>query len=242
MMPEDGKSLNELERATSVAPDSLLFGSNIDETAESGFSSRAVPVELLAEEMLKNMQFADLETDSKTIIEAINNAAESGGGGTADNVPRYTDGSAGSIDFDSITLRKNATYEDLETEDKTIIGAINEVNSTKPSGVIYSTDEVEIGTWIDGSKIYRKVIVYSGNVSTSPLELDCAALNIKDIISRQITVKKSDGSTYFVPYVHTSNVNYGIGSYYSGSRKVFNLNGNILGQIQVIAILEYTKN
>lgn len=80
-MPEDTKRLSELERATSVAPDSLLFGSNIDETAESGFSSRAVPVELLAEEMLKNMQFADLETDSKTIIEAINEASQGGGSG-----------------------------------------------------------------------------------------------------------------------------------------------------------------
>lgn len=242
-MPEDTKRLSELERATSVAPDSLLFGSNIDETAESGFSSRAVPVELLAEEMLKNMQFADLETDSKTIIEAINNAAESGGGGTADNVPRYTDGSAGSIDFDSITLRKNATYEDLETEEKTIIGAINEVNSTKPSGVIYSTDEVEVGTWIDGSKIYRKVLTYNGAISSSPFEMNCSSLNINYIISRQITIKKGDGTIFFVPYVNTSGLGYCIQSYYSGSRKILYLNGMVTdSNSKVIAILEYTKN
>lgn len=241
-MPEDTKRLSELERATSVAPDSLLFGSNIDETAESGFSSRAVPVELLAEEMLKNMQFADLETDSKTIIEAINNAAESGGGGTADNVPRYTDGSAGSIDFDSITLRKNATYEDLETEDKTIIGAINEVNS-KPSGVVYSSDEVEIGTWIDGSKIYRKVVTYSGAISSSPFEINCSALNIDIITVYNISVKKNDGATYFIPYAHSIDTRNNIQAYYSGTRKVLSLNGAIIdSNSKVIAILEYTKN
>lgn len=81
-MPDVNKRISDMERATSVAPSTLFFSSVADETSESGYSTRAAELQVVALEMLLNMEFAsDLETTAKQIIPAINEAAKSGGGG-----------------------------------------------------------------------------------------------------------------------------------------------------------------
>lgn len=71
-MPEGTKKLYELERATELALSSLIYGELVDETSADGYSTRGIPVELLASAILKKFEFADLETARKTIIDAIN--------------------------------------------------------------------------------------------------------------------------------------------------------------------------
>ena len=71
-MPEGTKQLNELERATSLSPNALIYTEVEDETSESGFSTRSSTLELVSEELLEKMEYANLETESKTIISAIN--------------------------------------------------------------------------------------------------------------------------------------------------------------------------
>lgn len=81
-MPDVNKRISDMERATSVAPSTLFFASIADETSESGYSTRAAELQVVAMETLLNMEFAsDLETTAKQIIPAINEAAKSGGGG-----------------------------------------------------------------------------------------------------------------------------------------------------------------
>lgn len=72
-MPEEVKRLSEFERATEITPEALLFSSIADVTSESGYSTRAATLSLVAECIAKNIQFAsDLETTSKSLIDAIN--------------------------------------------------------------------------------------------------------------------------------------------------------------------------
>lgn len=95
-MPDVNKRISDMERATSVAPSTLFFSSIADETSESGYSTRASELQVVALEMLLNMEFAsDLETTAKQIIPAINEAAKSGGGGGGSDVEMKYNPAAG---------------------------------------------------------------------------------------------------------------------------------------------------
>lgn len=81
-MPEEVKRLSEFERATEITPEALLFSSIADVTSESGYSTRAATLSLVAECIAKYVQFAsDLETTSKSLVGAINEVNEKGDGG-----------------------------------------------------------------------------------------------------------------------------------------------------------------
>ena len=69
----------------------------------------------------------------------------------------------------------------LDTDEKTIIPAINELKSNLTDLQVYSTTEKVIGTWIDGKPIYRKS--YSGAcVKSNTVVLEYTS-NIDKIIS-----------------------------------------------------------
>ena len=70
------KKFSELDRAVSLNNGDLLALAQVDEQAETGYKSAAAPVSDVAQKILKNISFpADLETDSKTALGAINEAA-----------------------------------------------------------------------------------------------------------------------------------------------------------------------
>lgn len=89
---------------------------------------------------------------------------------------------ASNIDYDSGSTIYSAMgdIDDLTTTATNIVSAINEVNS-KPSGgaISYSTTEFDTGkTWIDGKKIYCKVLTGTSlsagnnNISVRDLQID----------------------------------------------------------------------
>lgn len=70
------KTFSELDRAVSLNNGDLLALAQVDAEAETGYKSAAAPVSDVAQKILKEISFpADLETDSKTVLGAINEAA-----------------------------------------------------------------------------------------------------------------------------------------------------------------------
>lgn len=70
------KKFSELDRAVSLNNGDLLALAQVDEQAETGYKSAAAPVSDVAQKILKGISFsADLETDSKNVLGAINEAA-----------------------------------------------------------------------------------------------------------------------------------------------------------------------
>jgi|GEM_PF-922148 hypothetical protein len=87
----------------------------------------------------------------------------------------------------------------------------NSIQLSKLSGVYSSTKAVEIGTWIDGRKIYRKVYSGKGNV---PLEVTvdrCAA-----VIDMRMVVKNkaNNGSWRTVPWLYDTADNSWVAGFY----------------------------
>ena len=84
----------------------------------------------------------------------------------------------------------------------------------------YSTDEKIIGTWIDGSPVYQKVLRPASNISlTSPTNLhEVSSLNIKELITAELHRYPNDGA---VPAYLDKDGNYirllqsAIGTYYT---------------------------
>lgn len=72
----------------------------------------------------------------------------------------------------------------LATENKTsIVNSINELKNAE----VYSTNEVKTNkVWIDGKPIYRKIITYNGNISSS---YDTNIVNFERLISLYGTAK-----------------------------------------------------
>nr|DAX57283.1 MAG TPA: hypothetical protein [Caudoviricetes sp.] len=90
----------------------------------------------------------------------------------------------------------------------------NSIQLSKLSGVYSSTKAVEIGTWIDGRKIYRKVYSGKGNV---PLEVTvdrCAT-----VIDMRMVVKNkaNNGSWRTVPWLYDTADNSWVAGFYLDS-------------------------
>ena len=68
------------------------------------------------------------------------------------------------------------SLSNLNTTDKTsVINAINEVNTNQINSSTYSTNEIVIGTWIDGKTLYRKVITLSDLRTDTYIQIEVAS-------------------------------------------------------------------
>ena len=131
---------------------------------------------------------------------------------------------AGVVDFSKIpngsvtTLKiasnaiNNDKIADNSLDGKKILD--NSIQLSKLSGVYSSTKAVEVGTWIDGRKIYRKVYSGKGNV---PLEVTvdrCAT-----VIDMRMVVKNkaNNGSWRTVPWLYDTADNSWVAGFYLDS-------------------------
>lgn len=94
------------------------------------------------------------------------------------------------------------TEASLDTTDKTIVGAINEV--LDKTADIYSTAEQTVGTWVDGKPIYRKTFVVTSPSSGTSTEIDTSGLNIDTLVYIFGMFNSGSGTGSFeapIPYV-----------------------------------------
>lgn len=92
---------------------------------------------------------------------------------------------------------------------------------------VYSTDEMRVGTWIDGKPIYRSVITSTHNGSSNAWDLVCD--DNLSYIQRIVRAEQSRGTYFINPLVERRT---------DGKLYVFSASGLVIGEL---FILEYTK-
>lgn len=122
---------------------------------------------------------------------------------------------------------------------------IKTINSTSLLGSgdidtnLYSTNETAIGTWIDGSTIYRKVYNFTSTDTGTDYVLDVSSSNIRQIINISGFNVSSGIPLNFI-------LDYGTITYFSGTRyynnSIYIMNSTVYGNGDCYLILEYLKN
>jgi len=103
----------------------------------------------------------------------------------------------------------------------------------------YSTEEQQIGTWIDGKPIYRKVIVAAS--ITAGLNTITAPSNIDTLVTLRGMEKESGGAQAPIPKAHLNTFAYQIGMYYSGGYIYIEVGSSLTNITTAYIICEYTK-
>lgn len=144
------KQISNMIRATEAHEDDLLLLTQPDSTSDTGYISRAGSVATVADEMLNGIQYAtELITPNKTILGAINDAYNHGGGGdvpdnvvTSDTLEKKNIWVGTKAEFDAIQNKTEDIYittdEESEEVDKAYVdeqvGAVNNaLNDTNTS-------------------------------------------------------------------------------------------------------------
>lgn len=103
----------------------------------------------------------------------------------------------------------------------------------------YSTDEIRIGTWIDGSAIYRAIIPCNlGNLSTSWQNLVQVPNNLKQLINlRGVRNFTNDAQNLILPVYNSSSyfVQFRISNLY------IQVQGTGYDNMNIYLIIDYTK-
>lgn len=108
----------------------------------------------------------------------------------------------------------------------------------------YSTEEIPVGTWIDGKTIYRKV--FSGNFNSSAVaDLDLTSLNIENIVNTEWIGWHNNGNAVQLPYYYSA-ADQGYWYYVTAGASgttghLYMRCGSLLASQKYTFVLEYTK-
>lgn len=139
------KSISELTSAVAVDNGTLLEVATPDAGSASGYTSEKVSVAQLADHTANTVIYPTLQTTAKTLVGAINEAAQGGGGGGSSTLAGLTD-----VDISNPTNGQTLVYN--ATSGKWENGS---------GGANYSTTEHVVGTWIDGKTLYEKTFLWT---------------------------------------------------------------------------------
>lgn len=110
---------------------------------------------------------------------------------------------------------------------------------------LFSLDEVAIGTWIDGSTIYRKVINFGALPNATSKLVNHGISNIKLSINAYGVYFNSDYSAFVnIPnsIPNTSYINYGVSITSISKTQIEVMTGTDRSSFNAYIILEYIKN
>lgn len=115
-------------------------------------------------------------------------------------------------------------------------------------GEIYSTNEVRIGTWIDGKPVYKRVmstiLAASGDAAFTDEQPITNNGSIDALISLTVVMQRQKNSAYTrypLPFIYSSDI---FASVYVDNNKLYSLVGSKAGSYMgqpIIATLIYTK-
>ena len=158
----------------------------------------------------------------------------------------------GSKRYYSATVTGGAVTWELSAEaptvsiDDAIVSSGSMWSSQKTSTEInknrtYSTDEIDTGKiWIDGKKIYRKVVNYGALPNNKEAKKEHNIQDINEIVSAKgITFLKDEG--LFLPIPHSLDASGNIGLAVSKTQISIITYADRTGCINTYIILEYTK-
>lgn len=90
----------------------------------------------------------------------------------------------------------NKITDDDMNEIKTVV---NNNDDIVTNATTYSTDEIRVGTWIDGKPIYKKTYITNENTGSSTV--DISTLNAKEIMDyNSVCYRKGTNNDYEHPY------------------------------------------
>lgn len=194
-MAEVDKKVTEMTSAQSLTASDLFYLLVADQQSDTGFSSRKATASLISQAMLNTFEFPLLltETQSDTIIGAINEIAQGGGGGTASiltgtSAPssslgengnlyvQYTEGTGGASDVvDAMYVKLDGEWIEIATSGGSGIGT--KLTGTLTAGttsVSFSDSSITTSSLID---VYTSTGIQptSFTVSTGSLSLTFAS-------------------------------------------------------------------
>jgi hypothetical protein len=105
---------------------------------------------------------------------------------------------------------------------------------------VYSTEETAIGTWIDGSTLYRKVILVDALPNNTTKSVDTGISNIAVMINLR---GMANNGQYFspIPYVATNATNVFAITYRADTNKVRITTASDKSEYSAYVVMEYTK-
>lgn len=102
----------------------------------------------------------------------------------------------------------------------------------------FSTDEIRVGTWIDGKPVYRKSFYFT---QWSALGLDTSLDNIDNMINANVMLKNT-ATGRWMKLANNSDGSYGFYIKKTGNTyKIFVSNNSVYTADAVCAFVEYTK-
>lgn len=134
-----------------------------------------------------------------------------------------------------------------ELQDVEARGRVASLEEKTSANFDYTEAEKEIGTWIDGKKLYRLIV--KGKTTTRRASVSLSGKNINTVTSINGVVTDKNGTVYPTSYYYASNTSE-IGQDYvfmysvSSGKSLFLGFGNAsyFSDVDFIVQIEYTKN
>lgn len=146
-----------------------------------------------------------------------------------------------------------SAIEDVESVIPTIENSLDSDSTTNGTSVhatkllnTYSTNELKIGTWIDGKPIYRKVIQFTTATTETDLTIDVSSLNIDRLVKLDGTNGTNTDTRPINFLIMFGTTPYYVSARYSGASgnnpdRVLVKCSTAYGGLLSYLILEYTK-
>ena len=145
---------------------------------------------------------------------------------------------------DAQSSYQTKTDNTLDTTDKTVVGAINELKSDCDNNHDYTINETAIGSWFGVKAIYRKYIDIGTLPNNSTKQTEFYNGEIQDLINLRIIAKTIAGDSFVsIPYLSSSSTfNIECDVEVSNSKSYVNITTHRdASSLVAFAIVEYTK-
>lgn len=175
-------SISQLDTATQAKVDDLYEVAVVDANSQTGYASRKLTAAQIATLIAQGVQFSGLSTEAKTIIAAINEAAQNGGSEVEANPTGTPTDTLETIDINgtvyevggSEPVSKTATGNPIHIEDAADAPIVSGTVTFEPIQDLHGYDAPWVGgagknklpMTVDGVKAVNTEGTWSGNVYT----------------------------------------------------------------------------
>lgn len=141
------------------------------------------------------------------------------------------------IDFVPLDILTAAEQNQLVANINALASFVNEIGNSYPT-----TSESDIGKWIDGKTIYRKVVSCGQLPNSANKATNHGVSNIDKIINICGTARSADGNTISIPFVHENQSITGVKVTVDRVKVNIATSRDWSSFTECYVIIEYTKN
>lgn len=147
------------------------------------------------------------------------------------------------IDSETLTDIADAIREQTGDSNPIAVSSMStQIANIVGGGHTYSTDEQEVGTWIDGSPVYEKVVDLGALPNNTTKNVAHGISNLGLVISAVFVAKDTSGQYIQMPFTVAKDgyINYQVSVYLTSTNIVIEAGSN-RSTYSGYAILRYTK-